>query len=62
MCFPRLPDWPFFGRISKIWLRFKLVGLQKSSAGLLAFCWSNLKLFDPKKFVWLFGSSLTFLH
>jgi len=49
-----LPGWPFLGQISKIWLRFKLVGLKnftwtfgltsswlalKNSFGLLALFW-----------------------
>jgi len=28
---PGLPDWPFLGQISKIWPRFKLVGLKNCS-------------------------------
>jgi len=52
-----LPDWPFLGQNSKIWPRFKLVGLKNFSLPFGS-VWPNLKLVGLKKLAWPFYTDI----
>jgi len=56
-----LPDWPFLGQISKIWPRFKLVGL-KSFSWPFGLFWPQLNLASLKNLFGLKKANLATLN